>query len=247
MRVVSREQGLSGPASGRRKAGAFGKSRQRNAVEASPRRGSRAGFVKPRGSPRLPQEVTIAKRYEGLLHSYHKHAEFPNLRRASARPSVSWPTRTRTAMLAVTEQLASLRTEGVDLLKIDPYSIYLIERQFVEAAEADENLSSTHWIEAAFLDRLRTDLQRECEYHSVLEGAMIGAKRSRIHATDHVPGNAAPWAQQHFRAALSTSSSSPLEDLHAALRDTIPELSAWARAEPDGERAKRRRHMMEDA
>ena len=175
------------------------------------------------------------------------HAEFPNLRRASARPSVSWPTRTRTAMLAVTEQLASLRTEGVDLLKIDPYSIYLIERQFVEAAEADENLSSTHWIEAAFLDRLRTDLQRECEYHSVLEGAMIGAKRSRIHATDHVPGNAAPWAQQHFRAALSTSSSSPLEDLHAALRDTIPELSAWARAEPDGERAKRRRHMMEDA
>ena len=78
MRVVSREQGLSGPASGRRKAGAFGKSRQRNAVEASPRRGSRAGFVKPRGSPRLPQEVTIAKRYEGLLHSYHNQSYASN-------------------------------------------------------------------------------------------------------------------------------------------------------------------------
>ena len=157
-------------------------------------------------------------------------------------------------LASVTESLACLRTDsGVDLLNIDPYSIYLMERQLVEAAEVDEaGQASSRWLEATFLAALRTDLQRECDYHSILEGGMIGAKRARIQAPDHAapgvaPGN--PWAQKRFRAVSNSSASSPLEDLHADLRDTIPELSAWARAaaeqEAQRDRAKRRRHMME--
>ena len=63
-------------------------------------------------------------------------------------------------LASVTESLACLRTDsGVDLLNIDPYSIYLMERQLVEAAEVDEaGQASSRWLEATFLAALRDEL-----------------------------------------------------------------------------------------